>query len=273
MIEGELTHVSTVQIWECDSNAHMNIQFFHQRFREAGVLFRLRHGLPGVSMSSAHTRFHRELHVDDTATVRSIAVRDDTGAAFVMHQMTGDGTTLSCVSLDRLSGDTAGLVTRPLSDFPQAMPRGVPPAPTVPLADSAERVRAGKARVGCITHVLPSDMDQDGQWRAERVVSSFSNGGQSAWELIGGQTPWLRDRNLGRVVLELKLDRHLSPRPGAVLQQTSHCVELTARTYRFQHQIEDALSGTIHATGQVLSILMDHDSRRMVPIPDRLQAP
>ncbi|WP_133358772.1 thioesterase family protein [Antarcticimicrobium luteum] len=273
MLDGDLTHVSTVQTWECDSNAHLNVQFFHQRFREAGYLFRQRNGLAGTAMASAHTRFYRELHVDDTATVFTLPVRDAHGAVFLMHRLTVDGDTLCCCSLDRLDGDTSRLAPLPLSDFPQVAPRGLPEGPTPPVEGTDALIAAGAAAVTCITHVLPSDMDHAGVWRAERLISSFSNGGQSAWALVGAVTPWLREHNLGRVVLEMKLDCFTPPAAGAVLRQTSHCIELGAKTYRFGHQIEDAVTGRLYAAGQVLSILMDHGSRKAVPIPPDLKAP
>lgn len=273
MLDGDLTHVSTVQTWECDSNDHLNVQFFHQRFREAGYLFRQRNGLKDTPMTSAHTRFYRELHVDDTATVLTLPVQAEDGTVFLMHRLTVDGNTLCCSSLDRVSGDTSGLAPLPLVDFPQVAPRGLPLGPTPPVEGTDALISAGAAAVTCITHVLPSDMDHAGQWRAERQVSSFSNGGQSAWSLIGATTPWLRERNLGRVVLEMKLDCFTSPAPGTVLRQTSHCIELGAKTYRFGHQIEDAVSGRLYAAGQVLSILMDHGSRKAVAIPEGLTAP
>lgn len=272
-LDGELTHISTVQTWECDSNNHLNVQFFHKRFREAGKLFRLRNGLGDTPMISAHTRFYRELRADDTATVLTLPVRAPDGAVYLMHRLTVDGSTLCCCSLDRLRDAPPGLAARALGDFPQAAPRGLPEGPTSPIGDIEGRIAEGTAAVTCITHVLPADMDDAGAWRAERAIDSFSNGGQSAWSLVGATTPWLRARNLGRVVLEMKLDILVSPRPGAMLRQTSHCHALDAKTYRFGHQIADAVTGQVHACGQVLSVLMDLDARRAVPLPQELTMP
>lgn len=273
MLDGLLSHVSTVQTWECDSNNHLNIQFFHQRFREAGALFRLQHGLSDVPMASAHTRFFKELHVDDTATVVTLPVQDQDGAIYLMHRLTVDGSTLSCSTLDRVQTEATGLAARPVSEFPQAAPRGLASGPTPPIQGTNDLIDAGQGTVTCITHVLPSDMDHQGNWRAERLVSSFSNGGQSAWALVGASTAWLRERRLGRVVLEMKFDCCASPKPGAVLRQSSHCIDLGTKTYRFCHQIEDALTGELYATGHVLSVLMDLSERKVVEIPAELRVP
>lgn len=270
MLEGDLTHVGTVQAWECDSNHHLNVQFFHQRFREAGEHFRMRHGLAGAAMVSAHTRFHRELYADDMARIFTLPVRGADGAIYLMHRLTVDGSTLNCCTLDRLAGEATGLTPVSLSDFPDVAPRGLALGPGAPVADMEERTEAGQALVSCITHVLPSDLDHTGAWRAERLISSFSNGGQLAWSLIGAKTDWLRERGLGRVVQEMKLDCLRSPRPGAILRQTSHAIELGNKIYRFGHQIEDALTGDCVAVGEVISILLDHDTRRAVPLPSEL---
>lgn len=273
MLDGHLCHVSTVQTWECDSNDHLNVQFFHQRFREAGRLFRLRHGLSDTPMHSAHTRFFKELHVDDTATVLTLPVHDEDGAVYLMHQLTVNGRSLSCSTLDRVGMDVAHLETRPLCEFPQAAPRGLAAGSTPPIEATDDLIEAGMGAVTCITHVLPSDMDEQGKWRAERLVSSFSNGGQSAWALVGATTPWLRERALGRVVLEMKFDCFVSPEPGTILRQSSHCIDLGTKAYRFCHQIEDALTGELYASGHVLSVLMDLAARKVVEIPSQLQVP
>lgn len=273
MIEGFLGHVSTVQTWECDSNEHLNVQFFHQRFREAGTHFRMVHGLTDAPFQSGHTKFFKELHADDTAKVYTIPVRDTAGAVYLMHRLTVDGERLNCSTLDRVQGDVSGLEVQPLSDFPDAAPRGLPAGLTPVLEDRAARVAAGRGDVSCITHVLPSDLDHLGNWRSERVVSSFSNGGQSAWALIGATTSWLRERRLGRVVLEMKMDRFQSPKPGAVLKQTSHAIDLGPKTYCFCHQIEDAQTGELYAAGQALSVLMDLSARKVVPLSDDLKLP
>ncbi|MEZ5714171.1 MAG: hypothetical protein R3D85_02720 [Paracoccaceae bacterium] len=269
-LDGDLTHVATVQSWECDSNGHLNVQFFHQRFREAGAHYRMRHGLSGTPMVSAHTRFHRELYADDMARVFTLPVRGADGAVYLMHRLTADGRSLSCSTLDRLTGDAAGLSPRPLSEFPEVAPRGLPAGPGTPLAATEPLIASGRALVSCITHVLPSDLDHTGAWRAERLLSSFSNGGQLAWSLIGAEPHWLRERGLGRVVLEMKLDCLRSPAAGAVLRQTSHALELGTKTYRFAHQIEDAISGECLAVGEVVSILLDHASRKSVAFPPDL---
>lgn len=271
MVEGDLTHVGTVQAWECDSNQHLNVQFFHQRFREAGAYFRMRHGLSGTAMVSAHTRFHRELYADDVARIFTLPVQGPDGAMYLMHRLTVDGSALNCSTLDRLEGEAPELNPVPLSEFPEVAPRGLALGPGESVADMEKRIEAGQALVSCITQVMPSDLDHTGAWRAERLISSFSNGGQIAWSLIGADTGWLRERGLGRVVLEMKLDCLRSPQPGAVLRQTSHAIELGNKTYRFGHQIEDALTGECVAVGEVLSILLDHDTRRAVPLPEELR--
>lgn len=273
LIAGEMTHVATVQSWECDSNRHLNVQFFHQRFREAGYHFRIQHGLSDTPMVSAHTRFFRELHADDTGRVLTLPVRDAGGAVFLMHQLTVDGHAACSITLDRLKVEPPELAVLPLADFPQAGSRGLSASRVDAATDTQTLLAAGGAEVTCITHVLPEDMDHAGQWRAERLVSSFSNGGQSVWNLIQATTPWLRERNLGRVVLEMKFENRASPAPGAVLRQVSFPKALKGKTFQFGHQIEDALSGEVYAAGEVLSVLMDLTTRKVVPLPPELGMP
>lgn len=279
-LEGELSHIATVQTWECDSNAHLNVQFFHQRFREAGYFFRQKHGLDGTPMATAHTRFYRELHADDTARVLTLPVYDTAGTFYLMHRLTVDGMAPACISLDRLDGDPATLSTQikllnaqPLAHFPMAGPRGLVAGHERPPADTDQLIAAAQADVTSIAQVLQNDLDHAGIWRAERVISSFSNGGQSAWTLVGGTNERLHALNLGRVVLELKYKQMASPAAGTILRQTSYPLALNEKTYRFCHQIEDAVSGQVYALGETLSVLMDLSARKVVALPTGISLP
>ncbi|MEO9779254.1 MAG: hypothetical protein ABJH07_08160 [Sedimentitalea sp.] len=279
-IPGELTHVSTVQTWECDSNAHLNVQFYHQRFREAGHYYRRKYGLEGASMTCAHTRFYRELHADHTGRILTLPVYDIHGAYYLMHNLTVDGMTPSCISLDRLERDADEVfrqakhkIARPLAEFSKAGPRGLGVDHRPPSTKVAAMLATASADISCMTHVLQHDLDHAGVWRAERLISSFSNGGQSAWALVGATENWLRARNLGRVVLELKYKQIASPEPDTILRQISYPFALKGKTYSFCHQIEDAVSGQVYGLGELLSALMDLTSRKVVSIPDELTLP
>lgn len=268
----DLTHVSTVQTWECDSNNHLNVQFFHQRFREAGYLYRQNHGLEGVALHSAHTRFHREIRVDETVRVWTIPVRDNMGNLLLLHRLIRGKDEVCCTCLDRLANTRPDKDFAPLSDIANATPRGLSPDLATPLGDSSELHNAGRIETSCLMNLLPSDLDHRGDLLAERLVASFSSGGQVAWSLIGATTDWLSQRGLGRVVLEMKFARFSGPRAGVVLQQTSGCLALNTKTFRFGHQIEDAITGQLYAAGEVLSILMDLKTRKSVALSDDLKA-
>lgn len=265
------THVSVVQKWECDSNDHLNIQFFHQRFREAGHHFRLLHGLRSPALRRAHTRFHRELLLDDRGHVRTLPVRDGRGAVFLLHELirSEDGV-LSSTSLEPLPDAPADLAAAPAEEFGHALPRGLPEGPAERLGDAAALVADGRALTSCVTVAEPSHLDHAGHLRAERVVGSFACGGQSSWSLIGATSEALRERGLGRVALELKLAILADPRPGTVLRQTTGCLSFGTKTLHFGHQIEDAVTGRLHATGRVIGVLLDHATRRSVTIPPEL---
>lgn len=267
---GELTHVAVVQTWECDSNNHLNVQFIHKRFREAGYLFRQRHGLGGIALRDAHTRFHREIQLDDTPRVFTIPVRDDVGGVFLLHRLIRGDDELLCSCLDRLATAAPGLNCARLADYQDAAPRGLVLEPATVPDNTPERGDAEGAETSCMMTILPSDLDHSGHLPAERLVSSFSNGGQVAWALIGATAPWLRQRGLGRVVLEMKFNGFHEPVAGAILHQTSRAIAIGDKTYRFGHRIEDAITKNLYATGEVLSVLMDMGTRRSIHLDEEL---
>jgi len=248
------------------------VQFFHQRFREAGYLYRQRHGLEGVALHSAHTRFHREIRVDETVRVWTVPVRDDMGNLLLLHRLIRGEDEVCCTCLDRLNNALPEENFAPLSGIVNAAPRGLSPGLATPLGDTSKLHKAGSIETSCLMNLLPSDLDHTGHLLAERLVASFSSGGQVAWSLIGATTDWLRQRGLGRVVLEMKFARFSEPRAGAVLQQTSGCLELGNKTFRFGHQIEDAITGQLYAAGEVLSILLDLETRKSVALSADLNA-
>eukprot|EP01037_Dinobryon_pediforme_P025833 gene25833-28134_t len=80
-----------VNSWECDENAHMNVQFYWSRFEQADHRFRLGLGRTigagaiAESRASRHVRYHSELRGAGGLRVDSRLADDGEGHLAIQH--------------------------------------------------------------------------------------------------------------------------------------------------------------------------------------------
>ncbi len=84
------THRSFANMWECDENDHMNVQFFIRRFDEAMAVYAT---LCGDGTATArlvrhrHVRFYREIRGGDSLLITSGKVADGPFKGRIVHRM------------------------------------------------------------------------------------------------------------------------------------------------------------------------------------------
>lgn len=258
------THVAYTEAWECDSNVHLNVQFYFKRFQEAAAVLHALAGRTPSRLTCRHVRYHREQRLDSAAVTRSGVTPD--GA--VLHRMEEAGTgALVATALD--AWETAeGLPGTPEADEAErAAPRGVEGGPSAPL-DARGLLEAGKAVVSDIAVADPWMFDAAGRFLPHHVVGRFSNAGAHLWSFAGVSAEWLAERNLGRVAVETKLTPLAEPRPGTALRLISWIPEMAEKTLMLSHQLEDFATGEPLARGDVRALVMDLTARRTVPMPE-----
>lgn len=269
----DVTLRSTVNRWECDENAHMNVQFYFAKFDDADRVFRDRFALPSLTRAARltrHVRYHREAAAGAMIEVRSAVVRRDGEPVAVRHRMTSEpGGMVTATALDTYRPDallriSAGLQA-PSADWEEisgARPRGLDIAPAGENDEAATRHRI--ATYHGVFH--PRDFAADGYPLDRAFISCFTDAAPHIWWEGGIEPAWLQQNNFGRVAVEMKLTYGAMPQPGGVVSMDTAFLAVGNTTFTLRHTLTSG--GRIVAYGELVSLMMDLDRRKAVPLPE-----
>ncbi|HMQ57021.1 MAG TPA: thioesterase family protein [Rhizobiaceae bacterium] len=264
------THLSFVNTWECDENAHMNVQFYFRRFDEARRFFALACGLRLKEVAAPrnrHVRFHGECHAATPLAIDSAIADKPLTIGAVVHRMVETGSGKLCAT----ALESPLLVINPRADAmtdaipAEAMPRGVSAEPLVALP--AARFRATGAQVTHQAIMQPADCDFDGLLLEQRAIGFFTDAAAHVWDNAGLTTAWLNANGYGRVAVEMKITRHRDIRCGDAVRLLSAAIDQAGKTITIRHEIVSAVDDTALASGEVVALTMDLATRRAVPLP------
>lgn len=260
-----------VNTWECDENAHMNVQFFFAQFEDAEVHFWVSRGLaadvrPGIL--TRHVRFHSELRAGDLTVVGSALARDGEGRTVLVHMMH-----------EASSGALAATCYSRLADAPPLAPACELPSEAAPRSAPGDPARRfSRDAVACMglaptfrAVVRPAECAAGGVMTVQHHVARFTDGAPHLWEHAGLSKDWLEANGYGRVAVEMKLTIHLPLRAGAAIRVLSGLTGFGAKTISFRHHIVDAATGETAATGEITGLAIDLGTRRSVPWPQDRQ--
>ena len=89
-----LTYKGAVMTWECDSNRHMNVMYYINKFEHAGRNFSMELGFADVGSESVgmvvleqHIKYLKEVFEDDLLYIESSLLSVGNKAFTVLHQM------------------------------------------------------------------------------------------------------------------------------------------------------------------------------------------
>ncbi len=267
------THLSFANTWECDENGHVNVQFFLKRFDEAFEVFSAKSELvenPKPSLTSRHVRFHNEVHVADSLKIESGIIANGEFAGQLGHRLFNTNSGKLCTTaLDSIKGEFGDTSIFDKEHLSEVIPRGLP-ADRIDPIDADPLIQKRKAMVTSHSVISPNDLDKDGAFLTNRIISMFSDGAPHIWERAGVSTNWLNENNFGRVAVEIKLCPIDIPELGAALQLISRISEIDGRTFRIDHQIEEIASKRVIACGSVRCLVMSLETRRAVSLPDTM---
>ncbi len=262
------SHRSFVNTWECDDNAHLNVQFYLKRFDEAARLFSGMCGgrIDGPLPRTRHVRFHAELHAGSTTRTRSAVIANGDFEGFGVHLMEDPVTgKLAASALDSPAGSLEPAFSVDADAVQAAMPRGVETSPATPV--SGREILAGGGLVAHRSIVAPADCDAAGGMLEQSYVGRFTDGAPHVWEHAGVGIALLRARNLGRVALEMKITHHMAARPGDGLVLYSLPARSGGKTINLRHELVRFGDEAPVVTGEVVAIVLDLSTRKTVPLP------
>lgn len=262
------SHRSYVNTWECDDNAHMNVQFYFKRFDEAARFFAGMNGgdMAGPLPRTRHVRYHSELHAGGIARMRSAIVADGRFAGFAVHLLDDLETgRIAATALDAPSGIRAPGRLVQETDIAPALPRGIAPEPAEP--ERPEDVLARGGLVSSRTIVQPMQCDAAGELLAQGFVGRLSDAAAHVWEVAGVGIATLRERGYGRVALEMKLTHHRPAKAGEALLIHSRPILTGGKALRLHHEISRFRDGAPVVTAEVVAVILDLATRRSVAAP------
>jgi len=255
------THRSFVNTWECDENAHMNVQFYWKRFDEAARIFKLKSGQETQSeyepWRDRHVLYLGELHSGTTTVVHS---RQEGG--YLVHMLSNEEDGSQSASAFEQCGDSVNIAELPDT----VRPRSLPVAP-LEVCDAGAKIANGR---GLVTHmgvVNPVECDCEGNLLDQHHISRLSDAAAHLWSFVGVKRSWMGENNLGSAAVEMKVTRHCPVVVGTHVEITSWVEEIREKTFSFRHQVQDMKTGKALYSSAVTALMMDLEKRKAVPIP------
>ena len=89
------TYIGAVMTWECDSNRHMNVMYYINKFEHAGRNFDIELGLfteanreeVGLVVLEQNIKYHQEVFEDDLIYIESSLLSIGNKAFTLLHEM------------------------------------------------------------------------------------------------------------------------------------------------------------------------------------------
>lgn len=265
---------SNVNTWECDENAHMNVQFYFAKFDDADRVLRSQFTLPSLTRAARktrHVRYHREAAAAAMLEVRSAVVLKEGIPVAVVHRMTNEPDrfvlataldTYDANAMERIA-TTSQLPFETWDNITDALPKGLTLKPATSVAGTTAKVQTYSG----VFH--PRDFGADGHLLDRAYISCFTDGAPHTWWEGGIEPQWLKDNGYGRVAVELKLTYLETPPPGAAVIMDTAFTEIRNSTFTVRHTL--TCEGVVVGYGDQVSLMMDLEKRKAVPLPARAQ--
>ncbi len=290
----------SINTWECDEMGHMNVRFYVARMMEG--LAELSHhiALPGAFRPEAettlrprdqHIRFIKEAHAGSPFTMRGCILEATETSALIYQQIdhnsgepcasfrtwvdhvdvaTGTPAPWSTVSRKKLN---ALIGEAPANCAPRSIDFSVAPRATAAVTD-ADAIGAPVIGRGV---VLPHQLDLTGHMIPEMFIGRVSD---SVGHLL---RPWrerlaaqARERGevarVGGAVLEYRLVYRRWPRAGDRFVIRSGAGFQKEKTHSFVHWLIDPDTGAAWCTSEAVAIVLNLDTRKIMPATPELQA-
>jgi acyl-CoA thioester hydrolase len=273
---------TAVNTWQCDENAHLNVQFYSSFAHDASahLLNALGFGPrvqaaagAKVSVAEDHIRYHREFRVVDTVEVRSAPLEIGERDFLAYHEVSNpaDGTVAATVRRRILSDRPWPEAFRARAEAARAVlpdiakPRSVGTA--LPLLTLREAPATGLIEVGRST-VTPEECDDKGEFLPRHCFGRYSDGAPFLWNHLGFDRAAMQERQEGSVVVEMRNEHHGALRAGDLVLVLSGLASFTDKILTFSHFLFEAETGTLVACAEAVGMKFDQKIRKIILFTD-----
>jgi acyl-CoA thioester hydrolase len=281
------TYATSVATWQCDENAHLNVQFYTEFGHEASAhlmttlgLGRRAQAAAGLTIRTAedHIRYLREFRVIDPVAVRSAPVEVGEYHLVVYHEVrnANDDAIASTIRRRIVSDKPWPASFRNAAEAARielpaaAKPRGIGgnALPDLSLADAH---RVGLTEVGRGT-VKPFECDERAEMLPRHQTGRYSDGAPILWNHMGFDRANMQQREEGSVVVEMlqSYRRPLSPGDAAVLM--SGLADHSDKIVKLAHFLFDAETGMLAACAEAVGVKFDQKVRKVMTFSEEERA-
>ena len=277
---------TAVNSWQCDENAHLNVQFYSSFAHDASahLLNALDFGPRAqaaagtkVSVIEDHIRYLREFRLIDTVEVRSAPIEIGELGLSIYHEIRNpaDGTIAATVQR-RVASDRpwperfrahaeAARVTLP--DIAKPRSTGTPlPRITLQGAPGSGLVEIGRSTV------KPEECDERGEFLPRHCFGRYSDGAPFLWNHLGFDRTAMQERQEGSVVVEMRNEHHGVLRAGDLVLVLSGLAAFTDKTVTFSHFLFEAETGALVACAEAVGMKFDQKIRKIMRFTDEDRA-
>jgi acyl-CoA thioester hydrolase len=273
------TFTTAVNTWQCDENAHLNVQYYTEFGHEASAHLLHQLGLGpraqasaglAVSVQEDHIRYLREFRVVDTVEVRSAPVEVGERMLVAYHEVrnAADGTLAATVrrrlDCDRPWPDSfrrraeAARIDLPAEARPRSV--GQAPLPAIRLEDCE--------RIGLIdagrTVIKPEECDERGRFLPRHQFGRYSDAAPWLWNHLGFDRGAMQERGEGSVVVETLHSYRAPLKAGALLVIMSGLAGYSEKILKLMHFAFDAESGALAACSEGIGMKFDQKLRKIM---------
>jgi len=265
-----LRHMGPAQ---CDQAGHVNVQVFLALADEAVALLghMLAPGQARPQITGARILFKAELFAGDVVAVHSgVRAADATGADLV-HAIVRqrDGQIAGLLETRVAALDADGRPAAPAwngATWPAEPWPALPPAR--PLADPRAAPAPGpQAQATCLAVVDAWDACADGWLQPRALLNLCSTGARQFLAQVGlGGGRMARDQ-LTVAAVDYAITLAQRPRLGQNLTLLSAPLSVSGKAIRFAHHVVDSDAGTVHATVEIVGVVLDLRTHRAGEVP------
>lgn len=263
-----------VNIWECDENDHMNVQFYYSKFDDAGLIFQALSGLDAYlgPHNRRHVRYHSELRGGEQVAIHSSFVSSDWQGTIVQHIMieTHSGR-LAATALDHYAQQAVGDFSQFSAELdPRAVSRSL--THPVDLTPVTRTMREDQGVPVTSRGVVRADhCGPNGIARDQAYISCVSDAATHAWELVGLSGGWLNEKGYGRVAVEMRLSILEPLRLGDLFELRTSFKAVRSKSFTKHYDIFNIKTGRLCAINEATAMILNHSTRKSEPIPDFTQ--
>ena len=277
------TFLTAVNTWQCDENAHLNVQYYTEFAHEASAHLLAHLGLGPQAQRAAglesrpiwdHVRYLRELMVVDPVAVRSAPVETGERHLVAYHEIR-----------NQANGEVAATVTRRLectTPWPRPFLERARSA-CMPLPATARRRSVGTlelptltldtaTKLGLIeigrTTVKPAECDEGGAFLPRHQFGRYSDGAPVLWNHLGFDRAGMQARQEGTIVVEMLNHYRAALVAGDLVVVMSGLADFSDRILKFTHFLFEGESGTLVACAEAVGMKFDQKARRIVAFSD-----